>query len=117
MDIDHYGRPIKWISEPLIFKAKEKGIIVGSVKAHYDMGVVYVKNLIVARGKRKQGIGRELMERVEQQGKKLGAHKMYLYTMERWDSTVFYKKLGFKKTADIKKHYLKKDFVVYTKYI
>lgn len=114
-DMEHYKKPIKWISKPLIFKAQEDGKIVGTVKAHYDMGVVYIKNLIVTSKKRRRGIGKKLLQKVEKKGRKLGAHKIYFYTMEEWESVYFYEKLGFKKTAELKKHYLKKDFVIYTK--
>lgn len=116
-DIEHYGRPVKWVSKLLVFKAVEKGKVVGSIKARYEVGVVFVKNIIVAKDKRRQGIGKKLIEQVEKTGKRLGAHKLYLNTMEKWNSTPFYKSLGFKKTADLKKHYLKKDFVIYTKLI
>ncbi len=116
-DMEHYKKPVKWISKPLIFKAEENGEIVGTVKAHYDMGVIYGKNLIVDRKKRKQGIATKLLQKIEQEGKKLGAHKIYFYTMEEWESTSFHKKMGFKKTAELKKHYLKRDFVIYTKLI
>jgi len=116
-DIEHYGKPIKWISKPLVFKVKEKGTIIGSVKAHYDVGVVFIKNLIVAKNRRRQGIGRKLMDKVEKTGKQLGAHKLYLYTMEKWNSSKFYKSLGYEKTANLPKHYFKKDFVIYSKII
>lgn len=116
-DTEHYKKPVKWISKPLVFKAEKDGAIVGTIKAHYDMGVIYIKNLIVDRKKRNQGIGKKLLQKVEQEGKKLGGHKIYFYTMEEWESTSFYKGLGFKKSANLKKHYLKKDFVIYTKLI
>jgi len=116
-DIEHYGRGIRWIGKPFIFKAKENGKIVGSVKAKYEGGVIYVKNIIVDEDRRGRGIGRKLMERVEKEGKKIGGHKIYLFTMEKWGSSKFYKGLGFRKTADLKKHFLKRDFAIYSKLI
>lgn len=116
-DIEHYGEPVRWLEKNIILKATEKGKIVGTVKAKYDGGVIYVRNLIVAKDKRGQGIGKRLMEEIEKIGKKLNTHKIFLFTMEKWDASKFYKNLGYKKTADLPKHYLKRDFVIYSKFL
>lgn len=116
-DIEHYGRPVKWREKEFIFKATEKGRIVGTIKAKYDAGVIYIKNIIVNKEKRGQGIGEKLMDKVEKAGKRLGAHKLYLFTMESWDAAKFYRKLGFRKTANLSKHFLKRDYVIYSKFI
>jgi len=91
--------------------------MVGNINAKYEGGVVYIKNLIVAKEKRHQGIGRKLVEKVEKEGKRLGGHKIFLWTGKKWDTHNFYRKLGYKKTADLPKHYLKQDFVIYSKFI
>lgn len=116
-DIEHYGRPVRWVKKDLIFKATEQGKILGTVKARYEVGVVYVGNLIVAKDRRGEGIGRRLLEKVEKAGKKLGAHKMFLFTMEKWKASEFYRKSGYRKTADLPKHFLKRNFVIYSKFI
>ncbi|MFA4998534.1 MAG: GNAT family N-acetyltransferase [Candidatus Paceibacterota bacterium] len=116
-DIEHYGSGVRWVGKSFVFKAKENGKIMGSIKAKYEGGVIYVKNIIVDESERGRGIGRKLMEKVEREGKKLGGHKIYLFTMEKWGSSKFYKSLGFRKTADLRKHFLKRDFVIYSKLI
>ena len=116
-DIEHYGEPVRWIERNFIFKATEQGKIIGTIKAKFEVGVIYIGNLIVVRDKRGQGVGRKLVEKVEKAGRRLGAHKIFLFTMEKWDATKFYKKLGFKKTANLPKHYRKRDFVIYSKLI
>lgn len=55
------------------------------------------------------------MEQVEAFSKKMRAHKIYLFTGKSWSAGRFYEKLGYKKTADLSKHYFKVDFVVYSK--
>ena len=117
LDIEHYGRPVKWVEKEFFFKAVEKGRIVGYVKFKYECGVIYVGNLIIAEEKRGRGIGRKLMERVERTAKKLRAHKIYLFTGEKWDVCKFYEKLGYKKTGDLPKHFFKLSFAVYSKII
>lgn len=116
-DIEHYGRHTKWVSKEFIFKATEKGKIVGAIKAKYDAGVLYIKNLIVVKDKRRQGIGRLLMAKVEAAGKKLGGHKAFLFTGKTWPEQRFYEKLGYRKTGDLPKHFFKHDFVIYSKTI
>lgn len=69
-DAEHYGRSIRWIEKDFIFKAVEKGKIVGCAKFKYESGVVYVKNVIIAENKRGKGIGQKLMERAEEFSKK-----------------------------------------------
>ena len=55
--------------------------------------------------------------KAENFGKKLGAHKVYLKTGKGWEAEKFYQKLGYKNVAILRKHHLKKDFVVYEKEI
>ena len=114
-DLEDYGPGAKWVSKEIIFKAVEGGKIIGTIKAKYDAGVVYVKNVIIAKNKRRQGIGRQLMVKVETTGKKLGAHKIYLFTGKTWPEKRFYEKLGYRKTGDLPKHFFKHDFVIYSK--
>jgi len=116
-DLKHYGQGARWISKEIIFKAVEGGKIIGTVKAKYDSGVVYIKNVIIAKSKRRQGIGRQLMAKVETIGKKLGGHKAYLFTGKDWAERHFYEKLGYRKTGDLPKHFFKHDFVIYSKTI
>lgn len=117
-DLEHYGPGVRWIGKEFILKATEGKKIVGSVKAKYDAGVVYVKNIIIAKNKRRQGVGRKLMLKTEEISKKLGSHKIYLFTGKKWViARKFYEKLGYKKTADLPKHFFKHDFVIYSKMI
>jgi ribosomal protein S18 acetylase RimI-like enzyme len=117
-DQEHYGLGARWVSKEIIFKAVERRKIIGTVKAKYDSGVIYVKNVIIAKSKRRQGIGRQLMAKIEEAGKKLGGHKIYLFTGKKWvSSRKFYEKLGYKKTGDLPKHFFKHDFVIYSKMI
>jgi hypothetical protein len=57
------------------------------------------------------------MERAEEFGRKLNAHKIHLITGSSWDSVKFYEALGYKKVAILPKHHFKQDFTVYEKLI
>ncbi len=116
-DIEHYGRPVNWKKKGLFFKATERGATVGIIKARHNGGVIYIRNIIIDERRRGRGIGEKLMNKIEEAGKRLGAHKLYLFTGEKWSSIKFYRKLGFKKIANLPKFYFKKDFVIYSKSI
>lgn len=120
VDTEHYGRKVQgteWNSKRFIFKATIKEEIVGTITGKHLAGVVYIDSIIVAKTNRRQGVGGILMERVKEFGKKIGAHKVHLVTGRDWESNKFYEQLGFEKIGELPKHYLKHDFVIYSKFI
>ena len=112
----HYGNNL-WKSEKYYFKAVSDGNIVGTVSGDFESGTVYVKKLLSAEKMRSQGVGRLLLEKVEEYAKKMNAHKVWLQTGDDWKVNEFYNKMGYKITANHPKHYFKKNFVVYTKFL
>ena len=56
-----------------------------------------------------------LMNKAEDFGRKMDAHKIWLITGKDWSENEFYKKLGFKKIADLPDWHFHKNFVIYTK--
>lgn len=117
VDVEHYGRRVEWKKKDFIFKATDKGKIVGTLSGRYEPGVVFIKTIIVAEDRRGFGIGKALVDKAKEFGKKFGAHKVWLITGKDWKANKFYKKLGFKKVADLPKHHFKKDFLIYSKFI
>jgi GNAT superfamily N-acetyltransferase len=115
-DVKYYGKVKKWIEKNFVFKATEDGEIVGTIYGKFAAGVLYIDDLIVAKDKRNLGIGSMLMERAEQFGLQMKAHKIYLITWEDSDVGSFYEKLGYKKTGDMVNHYHHTDFVIYEKF-
>jgi GNAT superfamily N-acetyltransferase len=117
VDFEHYGKPVEWNEEKFIYKAEENGEIVGTATGSHESGVVYVDGLLVAKNKRGLGIGKKLMEFVEEFGRKHNAHKIHLITGKGWDSEKFYIALGYTKIVILPKHHFKRDFIVYEKFI
>src|SRR5512135_2367108 len=74
---EHFGRGTRWNETPFRFKAVEGGKTVGLIFGKHESGTIYVSNIIVAKDKRKQGIGRKLIEKAEEFGKKFGDHKIW----------------------------------------
>jgi len=116
-DIEHYGKRVDWVEEKFIYKATENDEIVGVVIGNFEAGVIYVDELVVAKSKLRNGIGKKLMEYIETYGKKHKAHKVHVITGKNWDAEKFYAALGYSKIAILPKHHFKKDFIVYEKFI
>jgi ribosomal protein S18 acetylase RimI-like enzyme len=115
-DVKYYGEGKDWVEKDFVFKAEENGEIVGTIYGKFAAGVLYIDDLIVTKTKRGSGIGRMLMEKAEEFGKSMKAHKSYLITGEDWnEARGFYEKLGYKKTGDFVNHYNNSDFVIYEK--
>ena len=116
-DKELYGEQNIWIEEDFVFKAEEDEKIWGSIYGKFAAGVLYIDDLIVAKNQRRKGIGKILIEKAEEWGKGLGAHKAYLVTKKEENSAAIklYKKQGYTKTGEFKDHYHHFDFLIYEK--
>lgn len=113
----YYGKGLSWREKHYRYKAVENGKLLGTIDGKVEPGCVYVSSLMTTENARGKGIGRMLLEKAENFGKKLGAHKMWLFTGKDWESNGFYKKLGFKIAANCDDFFYHKDFVIYTRLI
>ncbi len=115
-DKKYYGKAVHWVRKDFVFKAVEDGEIVGNIYGKFGSGVLYIEDLMVAKDKRGQGIGKMLMQKAEDFGRELKAHKAWLLTGKTWEgSRTFYESLGYKQTGELLNHYKHKDFVIYEK--
>lgn len=114
---EHYGSETEhdYNQKDATFKAVDGKRIVGSIKCSHEAGVIYINYLIVAHDRKGQGIGKSLVQKVEDFGRKLGAHKLHLTTGAGWEAEKFYQSLGFKMIARLPDHHFHSDFVVYEK--
>lgn len=117
VDKVHYGKRIEWKEKKFRFKAVENGQLVGTIEGKYESDIIYITALITAENVRGRGIGTMLINKVEEFGKKLGAHRSWLITGKDWSENIFYKKLGFKLIGNLPDFHFHKDFVIYTRLI
>lgn len=113
----HYGQGLPWWEKYYRFKAVENGKLLGTIDGKIEPGCVNINTLMTTENARGKGIGSLLINKVEALGKKLGAHRTWLFTGIDWQSNSFYKKLGFKIIGSLKDFYYHKDFVIYTRLI
>lgn len=117
VDNAHYGRRVEWNEKKFRFKAMENGKLQGTISGKYESSVLYIGAVISAEGARGKGIGTMLVNKAEEFGKRMGAHKIWLITGKDWSENAFYKKLGFKIEGELPNHHFHKDFVIYSRLI
>lgn len=85
------------INDELFLVAEQHGEIVGSVMGGYEGHRGWINYLAVDPGIQKQGLGRQLMQAVEQRLLALGCPKINLQVREgNTDVIAFYEAIGFK---------------------
>lgn len=115
LNISHYGKEVMWTDRKFRFKAVEDGELLGTVSGKFESGVVYIAALITKESARGKGVGTMLLQKAEEFGKKLGAHKTWLVTGKSWRANTFYKKLGFENIGSLPDFYFHTDFVIYAR--
>ena len=117
VDLVHYGRSVKWKERKFMFKASENRKLVGFIAGKHEGGVLFISQITTAERTRGKGTGTMLVNRVEEYGKKHGAHKIWLITGKKWSENAFFQKVGFKKIGFLPDFHFHEDFVIYTKEI
>ena len=113
----HYGQGLPWWEKYYRYKAVEDGKLLGTIEGKVEPGCVNINALMTTASARGKGIGTKLIEKAEALGKKLGAHRTWLFTGKDWQSNGFYKKLGFRIAGELPDFFYHKDFVIYTRLI
>lgn len=116
-NLEHFGHNQDWNAKRYVLEAYDEQKIVGILGFKTEAGVAYIGTMLVARNKRRKGIGRLLLEKVVEVAKRDNVHKIYLQTGKDWQSVKFYEKLGYKITGQLPNHYFHKDFIELTKFI
>ena len=111
----YYGQGLPWWEKYYRYKATEDGKLLGTIEGKVEPGCVNINALMTTESARGKGVGTMLIKQAESLGKKLGAHRTWLFTGKDWQSNGFYQKLGFKTIGHLKDFYYHKDFVIYTR--
>jgi len=116
-DLEHFGQNRNWNTKHYVLEAYDNQYLVGTLGMKIEAGVTYIGTMLVAEDQRMKGIGKELMDKAKQITEQNKGHKIYLQTGINWSSINFYKKLGYKITAELKNHYFNQDFIELTLFI
>ena len=99
-----------------ILVANRGNKVVGSVRYQINLGVCVFERLSVDPMYQQQGIGQQLVRKVEELAA-LQAHKIYLETgLLAAELIKFYSGLGYSGEAVLKNHYGSFDWIVFSKF-
>jgi predicted GNAT family N-acyltransferase len=88
-----------WDDDAVHFVAYDDGPVAAARLREPDPDVGKVERVAVLRERRREGIGRVVMDRVEAVAVDLGLHKLRLHAQTSVES--FYRKLGYERTSDV----------------
>ena len=111
----HYGQDVEYNDQEFVYAAEDKGEMIGVISGTHQSGVVTLHYMIVTEGRRKEGIGRNLMETAEQFARDMNAHKLHLQVGADWPAVDFYKALGFSEVARLPDHNFHREFLIMEK--
>jgi ribosomal protein S18 acetylase RimI-like enzyme len=88
-----------------VFVAEAEGKLVGFIAFKMERNCGYIDNIVVAKERQRQGIGRKLVAHVEMSAKSQGIDQIITDTTENadgtpWRSYNFWIKLGYKDTGE-----------------
>lgn len=117
-DKKHFGTTdFEWKERNTYIRAQEGNKILGIIHLKTVGGVGEIVSFIVGFDYHRKGVGTKLMRAAEALAKKQNCHKIFLVTGDGWEAEKFYQKMGFKQIAKLPNHYLKRDFVEFTKFL
>ena len=86
-----------------IFVRDDHGIIVAGLDAKTGWDQMYIRTLYVAETLRGQGIGRQLLEQAETEGRQRGCHTAWLMTSTE-EARRFYEARGYACFGEVERH-------------
>jgi|SRR5579872_526207 len=120
IDRKHYGQEVRWESwRPKNFTVEvwNDNEITGALSFLIIQDVTQIVLFITAENHRGEGVGRKLLDKMEEVSKANGVHKIYLQTGRDWEAVSFYKSNGYKETGSLPNHYLHADYIELTKFV
>lgn len=106
----------QWDEKEYSFIVLENKKIIGLLKFKIIGRASYLVEFIIHKEFRNKRIGKKLFEKFEKFSKEKNCHVLYLETTEKHKEAIkFYKKMGFKKIATLKKNKFKFDCYFFEK--
>src|SRR5262245_59886687 len=86
---------------PLAISLHEGKQMVGGLVGSSFWGWMYIELLWILDGKRKQGLGKSLLQKAETEARKRGVRNVFVSTFS-FQAPGFYKRLGYRQIAKLK---------------
>lgn len=111
-----YNFLVVWHEQVYEFRALEGEQIAGGLRCTIAASLMHITGLIVAPGRRRRGIGRELLERAEEAARYYNCHKISLIVPALGEARAF-EACGYNVEAILPQHAFKIDAAVLRKFI
>jgi GNAT superfamily N-acetyltransferase len=112
-----WGFPIVWHEQHHEFAATEGDAVLGALRLRIAASLAHVESLVVAPERRRQGLGRALVERAEIVANYYNCHKVTLETPAGSAAERFFEACGYKLEAILPQHTWKRDVAVMRKFL
>jgi len=106
-----------WHEQEHELAATSDGVMVGALHLRIAASLAHVESLIVAPGRRREGIGRLLVERAGEVGNYYNCHKMTVEVPAGRPAQTFFEACGYKLEATLPQHTWKLDVAVMRKFL
>jgi len=117
---EHYGEKLElsyWHTQHIYLEAREGSALIGALIGEYFGGVFFIPEVIVSHEHRGKGVGKALLDHVEEWTRNHHGHEVCLMTGKHWKEKGFYLKCGYHVAGDLPRHYSKTDFVFMRKFV
>lgn len=119
-DAKHYGTNLPegffdYGKETLVYE--ENGQLIGYLAWRWDAGVAYINSLGVHPAHRRRGVATQLKEALEESVRAKNCHKIMTETGLDWSSRQLNNKLGYEEVVVLRRHFGKKDAVLFQKFL
>ncbi len=109
--------PVVWHEQHHELAALERGAVVAVLGLRIAASLAHVDSLMVARARRRRGVGRALLGRAESLAKYYNCHKITLQTPADGIARTFFQACGYKLEAVLPQHTWKRDVAVLRKFL
>jgi len=115
-----FGEPFLWIlqGEYHLGATIGQGPLVGAARYTIAEGVGYLRELVVRKGRRGQGIGQQLLDAFESDCRRQSCHKLFLDVAAiNVRAQAFYRRNGWEQEGLMRQHWRKVDFQTWVKWL
>ena len=101
----------------VLVAVNDDGTVVGFCFNHFDDYTIWLDWFAVRPDFRRKGVGGAFIEAVVETARKRGAHKVWCDTRASNEPSMkLLRKSGFRKIAEVKRHWYKQDFILWEKF-
>ena len=112
-----WGFHVIWHEQSHDIAALEEGEVVGAGRIRIAASLSHIEGIFVAGPFRKRGLGRAMLENLEEISNYYNCHKMTAQVLHKGSAQAFLERCGYKEEAVIAQHTWKLDVAMMRKFL